>query len=201
MPFNAAQVVSESAFFFLLMSSLYSPLCWTPYVVTREEGMSGWFRTHLSLTPVPSTPYVPVSERLDFVPRDRKCPIFRERTGIGLSECKMERPLRSSPSLWWVSWRRWDSVHLLAYWKPKLFWETNLLSMCWRVLCIVSWSSWHVNSLIAPCLMSGPFSPLRCVMKPLLSTSMYCTSVSLWSNWRGASETKRKKKNVIKLEN
>ena len=34
----------------------------------------------------PSTSSVPVSERLVFIPRDRKCPIFRGRTGIGLSE-------------------------------------------------------------------------------------------------------------------
>ena len=34
----------------------------------------------------PSTPSLPVAERLIFVPRDRKCPIFRGRTGIGLSE-------------------------------------------------------------------------------------------------------------------
>ena len=33
---NGAWVVSESVFFFLPMSSLYSPLCWTPCVVTRE---------------------------------------------------------------------------------------------------------------------------------------------------------------------
>ena len=33
---NDAGVVSESAFLFLLLSSSYSPLCWTPYVVTRE---------------------------------------------------------------------------------------------------------------------------------------------------------------------
>ena len=31
-------------FFFLLMSSRYSPPCWTPYVVTREQGMSEWHR-------------------------------------------------------------------------------------------------------------------------------------------------------------
>ncbi|XP_051803412.1 uncharacterized protein LOC127533709 [Acanthochromis polyacanthus] len=34
----------------------------------------------------PSTVSVPVTERLVFVPRDRKCPIFRGRTGIGLGE-------------------------------------------------------------------------------------------------------------------
>ena len=33
---NGAGVGSESAFFLLLLSSLYSPPCWTPYVVTRE---------------------------------------------------------------------------------------------------------------------------------------------------------------------
>ena len=37
-------------------------------------------------TPVVSTPSLPVAERLVFMPRDRKCPIFRGRTGIGLSE-------------------------------------------------------------------------------------------------------------------
>lgn len=35
---------------------------------------------------VPSTPGPSVAERLIFVPRDRKCPIFRGRTSIGLSE-------------------------------------------------------------------------------------------------------------------
>lgn len=34
----------------------------------------------------PSTSNVPVSERLVFIPRDGKCPIFRGRTGIGLLE-------------------------------------------------------------------------------------------------------------------
>ena len=33
---NGATVVPESAFLFLLLNSLYSPLCWTPYVVTRD---------------------------------------------------------------------------------------------------------------------------------------------------------------------
>ena len=32
---NGAGVVSESVFSLLLLSSLYSPLCLTPYVVTR----------------------------------------------------------------------------------------------------------------------------------------------------------------------
>lgn len=34
----------------------------------------------------PSVISVPATERLVFVPRDRKCPIFRGRTGIGLGE-------------------------------------------------------------------------------------------------------------------
>lgn len=34
----------------------------------------------------PSTPSIPVAERLIFVPRDRRCPISRGRTGIGLGE-------------------------------------------------------------------------------------------------------------------
>ena len=34
----------------------------------------------------PPSSSLPVAERLVFVPRDRKCPIFRGRTGIGLSE-------------------------------------------------------------------------------------------------------------------
>lgn len=34
----------------------------------------------------PSSPSVPVAERLVFVPRDRKCPVFRGNTGMGLSE-------------------------------------------------------------------------------------------------------------------
>lgn len=38
-----------------------------------------------SIPPVASSS-TPVAERLVFVPRDRKCPIFRGRTGIGLSE-------------------------------------------------------------------------------------------------------------------
>lgn len=39
-----------------------------------------------SVPPLASSSSVPVTERLLFVPRDRKCPIFRGRTGIGLSE-------------------------------------------------------------------------------------------------------------------
>lgn len=38
----------------------------------------------------PPTSSVPVAERLVFVPRDRKCPVFRGRTGIGLSEWSEE---------------------------------------------------------------------------------------------------------------
>ena len=34
----------------------------------------------------PSIASAPVTERLVFVPRDRKCPMFRERSGIGLTE-------------------------------------------------------------------------------------------------------------------
>lgn len=34
----------------------------------------------------PSTSSVPAAERLIFIPRDRKCPVFRGRRGIGLSE-------------------------------------------------------------------------------------------------------------------
>lgn len=34
----------------------------------------------------PSTASAPLTERLVFVPRDRKCPMFRGRTGIGLAE-------------------------------------------------------------------------------------------------------------------
>ena len=40
-----------SCVFFLLMSSLYNKRCWTPYVVTREQGMSEW------LCPKSLTPY------------------------------------------------------------------------------------------------------------------------------------------------
>ena len=41
----------------------------------------------LSTSPtVHPTSSVPAAERLVFVHRDRKCPIFRGRTGIGLSE-------------------------------------------------------------------------------------------------------------------
>ena len=38
-------VVSKRAFFCLLKSSLYGSLRRTPYVVTREQGMSEWFQT------------------------------------------------------------------------------------------------------------------------------------------------------------
>lgn len=51
----------------------------------------------------PSISSLPVAERLIFVPRDRKCSIFRGRTGIGLSEWMEEvqacmRARRLSPS-------------------------------------------------------------------------------------------------------
>lgn len=36
--------------------------------------------------PVPPTPSAPVTERLVLVPRDRKCPFFRGRSGLGLEE-------------------------------------------------------------------------------------------------------------------
>lgn len=36
--------------------------------------------------PTPVPPAAPVTERLVFVPRDRKCPMFRGRSGIGLDE-------------------------------------------------------------------------------------------------------------------
>ena len=36
--------------------------------------------------PIPSTSTAPVTERLVLVPRDRKCPVFRGRSGIGLEE-------------------------------------------------------------------------------------------------------------------
>lgn len=34
----------------------------------------------------PSTASVPLTERLVFIPRDRRCPMFRGRTGVGLAE-------------------------------------------------------------------------------------------------------------------
>lgn len=36
--------------------------------------------------PAPSTSSAPVTERLILVPRDRKCPVFRGRSGLGLEE-------------------------------------------------------------------------------------------------------------------
>ena len=39
-----------------------------------------------ALLGAPVTATVPVTERLVFVPRDRKCPMFRGRSGIALSE-------------------------------------------------------------------------------------------------------------------
>ena len=36
--------------------------------------------------PVPSASTTLVTERLVLVPRDRKCPVFRGRSGIGLEE-------------------------------------------------------------------------------------------------------------------
>lgn len=43
-----------------------------------------------SVPTVPSAPSAPVSERLVFIPRERKCPVFRGRTGLGLSEWREE---------------------------------------------------------------------------------------------------------------
>lgn len=39
-----------------------------------------------SAAPAPATPTAPVTERLVFIPRDRKCPMFRGRTGISVGE-------------------------------------------------------------------------------------------------------------------
>lgn len=36
--------------------------------------------------PAPSTTSAPVTERLILVPRDRRCPVFRGKSGLGLEE-------------------------------------------------------------------------------------------------------------------
>ncbi|XP_014833922.1 PREDICTED: uncharacterized protein LOC106911625 [Poecilia mexicana] len=51
-----------------------------------QASLSAQPSTSSALPNAPPTPSLPVAERLIFVPRDRKCPIFRGRTGIGLSE-------------------------------------------------------------------------------------------------------------------
>lgn len=51
-----------------------------------QAGPSAPPSTFLMPPMAPPTSSVPVAERLIFVCRDRKCPVFRGRTGIGLSE-------------------------------------------------------------------------------------------------------------------
>lgn len=51
-----------------------------------QAGPSSLPSTSFAPPIAPSISSVPVAERLIFVPRDRKCPVFRGRTGIGLSE-------------------------------------------------------------------------------------------------------------------
>lgn len=52
----------------------------------EQAGSSSLPPTFSVPSTAPPTSGVPLAERLVFVPRDRKCPIFRGRTGIGLSE-------------------------------------------------------------------------------------------------------------------
>ncbi|XP_038129408.1 uncharacterized protein LOC119775484 [Cyprinodon tularosa] len=58
-----------------------------------QASLSAQPSTSSALPNAPPTPSLPVAERLIFVPRDRKCPIFRGRTGIGLSEWTEEARL------------------------------------------------------------------------------------------------------------
>lgn len=51
-----------------------------------QAGPSALPSTNSAPPTSPSTSSVPVSERLIFVPSDRKCPVFRGRVGIGLNE-------------------------------------------------------------------------------------------------------------------
>ena len=51
-----------------------------------QAGPSAQSSTDAAAPAAPSASSLPVAERLVFLPRDRKCPIFRGRTGIGLSE-------------------------------------------------------------------------------------------------------------------
>lgn len=44
---------------------------------------------------VPLPVSTPLTERLILVPRDRKCPIFRGRTGVGLAEWIEEACMRA----------------------------------------------------------------------------------------------------------
>lgn len=53
----------------------------------QEQAGPSTIQSTSSAPPIaPSTSGVPAPERLIFVPRDRKCPVFRGRVGIGLNE-------------------------------------------------------------------------------------------------------------------
>ena len=63
----------------------------------------------VSLTPASSTASAPLTERLIFVPRDRKCPTFRGKSGIGLTEwleevqaCMRARHLSTSDQVFFL---------------------------------------------------------------------------------------------------